>query len=139
MNRMIPASVFLFLVAAMATAQSLLPQPQIIDHQIVTGSDVASFTATEGVKSAYNILEVVVTCNNAGTYDEGCLYEVTDGSGTAFNDVSFWVNTTNNWTEQIFYILEPNTGTQTITAYTNYLCSCTFYALVQQIQGIGTN
>jgi hypothetical protein len=36
-NRVILVSAFLLLVAAAATAQSLLPQPQIIDHQIVTG------------------------------------------------------------------------------------------------------
>jgi hypothetical protein len=138
-KRLILVSAFLSLSAAVATAQSLLPQPQIIDHQIVTGTDVTSLTATEDIKSAYNILEVVVTCNNAGNNGYPCLASVKDGSGTDLTSVSYWSNDTQDWSEQIFYIVEPTTGTQTITANTEFVCSCTFNMLVQQVQGIAAH
>jgi|SRR5579872_6410232 len=132
-------TLFVLLVSRLAIGQSLLPQPQIIDHQIVSGTGVTSLTATEDIKSAYNILEVVVTCNNAGNNGYPCFASVTDGSGTDFTSVSYWSNDTQDWSEQILYIVEPTTGTQTITANTEFVCSCTFNMLVQQVQGIAAH
>ena len=135
-NRMVLVSAFLFLVASAATAQSLLPQPQIIDHQIVSGTDVQILTATENVQSAYNILEAVVTCDHNDT--GYCMTLVEDSNGHSFTPVSSWHNDTNDWTEEIWYLIEPSAGTTTVKGGTEQVCGgCSVNMLVQQIQGIG--
>jgi hypothetical protein len=111
-------------------------QPQI-DHQIVSGTDVTVLTATENVQSAYNILEVVVTCDHDDS--NPCLASVSDGTNS-FTRVNYWHNDTNDWTEDIWYLIEPTAGSTTITAGTEQVCSgCSVDMLVQRIQGIAAD
>jgi hypothetical protein len=131
---MILVSTFVLLVAAMATAQ--LPQPQIIDHQIVTGAGVGVIDATENVQSAFNILEVVVTCS----FDTStpCLTGVVDGNNNHFTYVTTWFNEGQEWGEEIWYLVEPSAGTTIIKAAT-YSLTASYNILVEQIQGIGND
>jgi hypothetical protein len=131
------ASAFLFLLATVATAQSLLPEPYLIDHQIVSGTDVSTLTATENVLNANNILKVVVTCDHVPS-GYPCFEGVSDGTNS-FTSVRTWYNTTNDWAEQIFYLIEPSSGSIAVTGTTAYVCNCNWKMLVEQINGIGAD
>jgi hypothetical protein len=65
---------------------------------------------------------------------------VDDGNSHSFTLVTSWHNDTNDWTEEIWYLIEPTAGTTTITAGTEQVCSgCSVDMLVEQIQGIGAD
>jgi hypothetical protein len=127
---------FLCMAAAAATAQTPLPQPQIIDHQVTSCVGCTSLTATEDLQATYNILELVVSCDH-NDFDP-CLSGASDSNSNAFTHVSTWHNDTNDWNEEIWYLIEPSSpGNTTITATTEYLGTSTSWKmLVEQVQGI---
>lgn len=143
------AALFLLIVSGLAVGEGIVPTPNIVSSQIVTyvgpGGIHGPFTATLNINTAYNLVVLVVTCDlyNYGG-NEPCVgvdAPPTDQHGIVFTPIEYHFNTNPNylWTEQEFYAVVPNAGSEVITFYTAVQCvplDCTWNAQVEQIQGI---
>jgi hypothetical protein len=94
---------------------------------------------------AYNLVVLVVTCdlyNYGGPAPcVGVSSPPTDQHGTVFTLIEYHLNENPNywWTEQEWYAVVPNAGSEVITFVPAVQCvplDCTWNAEVEQIQGI---
>jgi hypothetical protein len=136
-------TLFVVLLSGFALAQNILPEPTLIDHQIVTNVGHNTFTATESIQTTYNLVYISVTCGWYGTglYEPPCVGVggLSDTSGATWHLVERHYNTNTNYdfTQEEWYAIVGSTGTDTITLATGYSCStCTWYAMAEQINGI---
>jgi hypothetical protein len=133
-------ALFLFVVSGLALGQGILPQPTLVDHQIVSKVGNGSFSATENIQTTYNHVVVSVTCNWPSNFSDvpciGVGYP-SDASGATWHLVERHYNTANNWTQEEWYAIISTTGSDVITFESAFTCStCTWYAMVEQINGI---
>lgn len=133
-------ALFLLVMSCLSFGQGILPEPTLIDHQIVTNLGQDTFTATENIQSYFNLVVISVTC---GWYSGGSylpcvgIDSPTDQSGATWSKVERHYNTTHGWTQEEWWAVIDSTGSDVITLATGYHCTtCTWYAMVQQIQGI---
>lgn len=141
-RQLVIVSFCFLLVSGFAFGQGSVPQPQIIDHQILleTNPYHGAFTATENIQATGNLVVTSIIClapNDAAA----CLAAApTDGLGSTFTFIgrdsvpydqgrkliheTYWVAAT------------PGYGTDLITFNTDFL-SGQWNVLVEQIQGIG--
>jgi len=147
MKRKLLLSLSILIVSGLAVGQGILPSPSLVAHQIVTyvgpGGN-GSFTATQNVTTAYNLVVLVITCDlsNSGWSGVPCVGVSSppkDQNNIVFEPIEFHYNTSYDWTEQEFYAVIPTSGTEVITFYPSVQCvprDCTWVALVEQIQGV---
>ncbi len=150
MKRQLLAVLFVLALSSLALGQSALPIPNIVDHQTSSDFGGASYQFTEDIASAYNILILVVTCDwthytGGGGPQDGCgatgASLPSDSNGNVFTPIEHHANTANKWAEEDYYVIVSQTGTDTITFTPVMTCtpSCTFKAMIQQVQGIGAD
>lgn len=130
-------------MCGVAVGQGILPQPTLIDHQIVSNVGHTSFTATENIQSAYNLVVVSVTCNwYSGGSKLACVgaSSPSDSSGATWTLAERHYNTTQLWTQEEWWAVIPSSGSDVITLNTAFTCStCTWYAMAEQINGIAAD
>lgn len=132
------------MLTANAKAQTPLPVPNIVDHQVVTKPVGGLLQATENIQTAYNWVVLYVTCDYGGTglspLTVPCLAggDVKDQNGNQFALLSHVGNAAQNWGMDSWYIIPATTGSMTVNAPTEFFCSsgCTFNMVVEQVQGI---
>ncbi len=148
MKRVLFFSLFLVALSGLAVGQSALPVPNLVDHQTTNDFGGQSYQFTENIASAYNILILVVTCDwthyqGPGDYTLGCgaSSAPADSNNITFTPIEHHGNSANKWAEQEYYAIIPQTGSDTITFYPIMTCtpSCTFKAMIEQVQGIGAD
>jgi hypothetical protein len=147
MKRQLFAVLFLLALSSLAVGQASLPVPNIVDHQTTSNFNGLSFQFTENIASAYNILVLVVDCDltnaGAGAYANGCGATTypSDGNGNTFVPIEHHGSSADNWAENEYYAIIPQTGSDVITFVPLYYCSpaCTYKAMIEQVQGIGAD
>ena len=147
MKRQLLAVLFILALSSLALGQAALPVPNIVDHQTTSSFSNLSFQFTEDIASAYNVLVLTVTCDltnaGAGTYSNGCGATTypSDGNGNTFVPTGHHGNSANNWAENEYYAIIPQTGSDVITFVPLYYCTpaCTYKAMIEQVQGIGAD
>jgi hypothetical protein len=76
MKRQLLTVLLLLALSSLALGQAILPMPNLVDHQTTTDNGSTTFTFTDNIASAYNILYLVVTCDltnyEAGQSGLGC-------------------------------------------------------------------
>jgi hypothetical protein len=138
------AIVLFSMLTANARAQTPLPVPNIVDHQVVTEQNAGLLQATENIQTAYNWVVLYVTCNYGSTKLDPrsvtCLAggSVADQNGNHFALIKHVGNVAENWGMDSWYIIPATTGSMTVNAPTEFFCSsgCTFNMVVEQVQGI---
>ena len=149
-HQLLVVTLFLFVVSGFAVGQGILPSPSIVSSQIVTyvgpGGINGPFTATQSINTAFNLVFLVITCDlgHSGSQGVQCLgvdTPPTDQHGIAFTPIDFHYNPNPNddWSEQEYYAVVANTGTEVITFNTAEKCvplDCTWNVQMEQIQGI---
>lgn len=94
------------------------------------------------IQDNYNWIELAITCSAPSNIDITkvvCtgLVVPSDDQGRTFTFVKRIYNVSRNWQMEVWYVIEPNTGSRVVTADTGYICgSCSFHMMVEQIQGI---
>jgi hypothetical protein len=144
MKRKLLVSLFLLVVSGLATAQAVLPMPNIVDHQtLTTVAHGGEYTVTENIATAYNLVILVVTCDltNSTFSNIPCAAASTapvDQNGIVFTPIEYHYNSTYDWTEQEFYAVIPTIGSEVITITTSTYCStsCTWKTMAEQVEGI---
>jgi hypothetical protein len=127
-----------------ARAQTPLPVPNIVDHQVVTKPVGGLLQATENIQTAYNWVVLYVTCNYGGTglppKAVPCLAggSVEDQNGNQFSLLSHIGSAAQNWGMDSWYLIPATSGSLTVDAATEFYCTsgCTFNMVVEQVQGI---
>jgi hypothetical protein len=149
MKRQLLVSLFVIALSSLALGQAALPIPNIVDHQTSSNFGGASYQFTENIASAYNILVLVVTCDltnfSSTAWENGCGGASTlpvDGHSNTFTFIEHHGNSANDWAEDEYYAIIPQTGTDTITFTPLDYCNpvaCTYKAMIQQVQGIAAD
>jgi hypothetical protein len=146
MKRQLLTVLLLLALSSLALGQAILPMPNLVDHQTTTDNGSTTFTFTENIASAYNILYLVVTCDltnyEAGQSGLGCGAALTppvdsNTPANTFTPIEHHGNTSYDWSEEAYYAIIPQTGSDVITFTTVVDCSnCTWKAMIEQVQGI---
>ena len=152
MKRQLLGFMFLVALSSLALGQAVLPVPNLVDHQTSSNFAGVSYQFTEDIAEADNILILVVTCDltNYTLYmDEwnlGCgatsgANLPSDSHSNTFTPIEHHGNSANDWSEQDYYAIIPQTGSDTITFTPLVICSpaCTYKAMIEQVQGIGAD
>lgn len=126
-----------------AEAQTPLPVPNIVDHQVVTEQNAGLLQATENIQTAYNWVVLYVTCNYGTTGLDPrvapCLAggSVEDQNGNQFVKLGHVGNVAQKWGMDSWYLVASATGSMTVRAAPEfYGTGCAFNMVVEQVQGI---
>jgi hypothetical protein len=152
MKRKLLVSLFVIALSSLALGQAVLPVPNLVDHQTSSNFGGASYQFTEDIAEADNILILVVTCDltnytaysmewNLGCGATSGANLPSDSHSNAFTPIEHHGNSGNDWSEQDYYAIIPQTGTDVITFTPLVTCSpaCSYKAMIEQVQGIGAD